>query len=227
MIKLSDYLNYLSTEIIKARKAADLQSIQVAKEYAQHEYLRYFKAPRFSMPTIKLEIPIKISELDAETKYNFSMDEELFIRALNSEIGTINETHNLRIRTVKKDRLNSESFRRLARGLERKDNRFVRKLDEFLEKVDYEQSLDLIEAAEVDDPRVRAKLVNALKSAAKSCSKPVSVKLNDIYVNPESKQETNKDEILLKLNVEMVEEGLRITKVQSTEGREVEEIVFE
>ncbi|MDQ0591720.1 hypothetical protein QFZ37_000089 [Chryseobacterium ginsenosidimutans] len=42
MIKLSDYLNYLNNEIIQARKKADENAIEIAKEYAQHEYLRFF-----------------------------------------------------------------------------------------------------------------------------------------------------------------------------------------
>ena len=60
MIKLSDYMDYLNEEIVLARKKADQQAILVAKEYAKDPYLKYFRVPRFTMPSVKMSIPIKI-----------------------------------------------------------------------------------------------------------------------------------------------------------------------
>ena len=71
MVKLSDYLDYLNTEIIQARKAADEYAVKIAKEYADHEYLKYFKVPRYTMQTIKMDIPLKITDIDADSKFNF------------------------------------------------------------------------------------------------------------------------------------------------------------
>ena len=97
MIKLSDYLNYLNNEVIQARKKADEQSIALAKEYAKHEYLKYFRVPRFSMPSVKLDIPIKIDELDSSASYNFKMDYDAFVSEVNENILKVNAEKNLQI----------------------------------------------------------------------------------------------------------------------------------
>ena len=67
MIKLSDYLDYLNNEIIQARKKADENAVMIAKEYAKHEYLKFFKVPRYSLPSVKMDIPIKITDIDADS----------------------------------------------------------------------------------------------------------------------------------------------------------------
>lgn len=95
MIKLSDYLNYLNAEVVQARQKADETAIEVAKQYAKHEYLKYFSVPRFTMPTVKLNIPLKISELSADTKYNFKIDKAAFLEEVNAEIRTVNANKSL------------------------------------------------------------------------------------------------------------------------------------
>ena len=79
MIKLSDYLDYLNNEIIQARKKADENTVLVAKEYAKHEYLKFFKAPRYAFPSVKMDIPLKITDISSRSKYNFDLNEEKFL----------------------------------------------------------------------------------------------------------------------------------------------------
>ncbi len=131
MVKLSDYLNYLNNEVIQARKKADEQAIEIAKEYAKHEYLKYFKVPRFSMPVIKMNIPIKINQLDTETKYDFDRDYDLFIAEANEKITKVNQEKQLNIKPlVKEELLENKELISVFDKLELEDRKPVKNISE-------------------------------------------------------------------------------------------------
>ena len=136
MIKLSDYLNYLNNEIVQARKKADEEAVKTALAYAKHEYLKYFRVPRFSMPTVKLDIPIKISEIASETKYNFKMNEANLIADVNSKIRESNLAKGMEIPLVSDKSLNNKGFVDIKKELEKRDYRFVKDMDDSINKVD-------------------------------------------------------------------------------------------
>ncbi|MFC3160579.1 hypothetical protein ACFOEQ_20800 [Chryseobacterium arachidis] len=100
MIKLSDYLDYLNNEIIQARKKADENAVMIAKEYAQHEYLKYFKVPRYSLPSVKMDIPIKITDIDSDADRNFKLDETKFVQDVNERILLINKQKQFNIQPI-------------------------------------------------------------------------------------------------------------------------------
>lgn len=57
MPTLNEYLGGIVSEIASARKMADLQTVQIAKEYAQDEMLKNFSIPRMKIGTVDLTIP--------------------------------------------------------------------------------------------------------------------------------------------------------------------------
>ncbi|MBK1894555.1 hypothetical protein [Chryseobacterium paridis] len=57
MPKLNEYLGGIVSEIATARKMADLQTVQIAKEYAQDDLLKHFSIPRMKVGTVDLTIP--------------------------------------------------------------------------------------------------------------------------------------------------------------------------
>ncbi|MCJ7934197.1 MAG: hypothetical protein MUW56_11315 [Chryseobacterium sp.] len=57
MPKLNEYLGGIVSEIAAARKMADLQTIQIAKEYAKDDLLKHFSIPRMKVGTVDLTIP--------------------------------------------------------------------------------------------------------------------------------------------------------------------------
>ncbi|MDR6159205.1 MULTISPECIES: hypothetical protein [Chryseobacterium] len=57
MPKLNEYLGGIVSEIAASRKMADLQTLQIAKEYAQDEMLKNFSIPRMKIGTVDLTIP--------------------------------------------------------------------------------------------------------------------------------------------------------------------------
>lgn len=57
MPTLNEYLGGIVSEIASARKMADLQTLQIAREYAQDEMLKNFSIPRMKIGTVDLTIP--------------------------------------------------------------------------------------------------------------------------------------------------------------------------
>jgi len=235
VIKLSDYMDYLNEEIVLARKKADEQAVQVAKEYAKHPYLKYFRVPRFTMPSVKLEIPIQISELDAETKYNFKMDEAAFLNDVNKKIELVNKEKNLEIQPIDTTVVKEDAFKNIVKDLEKVDYSYVRNIDDNLLKVDVNTKVtDLITKrtfATTSDEKIadeKAEMQAIFNEAFKNRYTPVSSKLNNIFIDP-SATTASEDEgkINLKLNVELVEEGIRIHNAIDEKGNQIEEIIFE
>ncbi|MCH3884796.1 hypothetical protein [Tenacibaculum aquimarinum] len=231
MIKLSDYMDYLNEEIVLARKKADEQAILIAKEYAKDPYLKYFRVPRFTMPSVKLNIPIKISELNSQTKYNFKMDDDAFISEVNDKIAIINKEKSLKINPINKETLKADDFKKVVTKLEKVDYSYVKKLDDNLTKVDIKAPIKNIvkkQGFSVANKELESEeMTTILKDAFKNRYTPVSAKLDDIYFDPNTSNETDKGKILLTLNVEMVEEGIRIHNATDEKGNKIEEIIFE
>jgi len=238
MMKLSDYLNYLSNEVIQARKNMDLQSIANAKMYSEHEYLKYFKAPRFTMPVIKLDIPIKISALDSETKYNFKMDKELFLYEVNKKLSGIEKKYAITLEHFTKQDMETKSFSDTVKLFEKKDQRYIKNLnskiniDNIKRPIFHDRlSISATEAPSriVDNKLVKLEIDEAISSSFKKLFKPAAIKLNRIYISPDihNSKDAVDEKILLKLNVELVEENLKITKIKNDDGSIVEEIVLD
>ncbi|WP_276832966.1 hypothetical protein, partial [Chryseobacterium cucumeris] len=124
MIKLSDYLDYLNNEIIQARKKADENAVLIAKEYARHEYLKYFKVPRYALPSVKMDIPIKITDIDSDSKYNFKLNEDQFVTEINERIRLVNKEKKFNIPEINKRQIQTEEFKTLFSKLEKNDQKF-------------------------------------------------------------------------------------------------------
>jgi erythromycin esterase-like protein len=232
MIKLSDYLDYLYSEIIQARKKADEKSVQVAKEYANHEYLKFFKAPRFTFPSIKMDILLKVSNISAQSKYDFKLDNEKFLNELNERIVTVNREKQLNISPVTKEEIQSTEFTELFKTLEKKDQKLVKNINDEIKKIDISPQITLLNKRVFtpQDSKVeaeRAEMKRILTETIANSYSLVSTKLNDIYIDPNTTGAEDKDKLFINLHIEMEEEGLRIKSITDKNGQPVEEIIFE
>lgn len=231
MIKLSDYLDYLYNEIIQARKKADEKSVLVAKEYAKHEYLKYFKAPRFAFPSIKMDIPLKVNDIDALSKYDFKFDEGKFLTELNEKIEVVNKEKQLNISPVTRTQIQSSEFKQLFKTLEKKDQRFIRNLASETKKVDLPDIKSLkigeFKTQNTSNEVEMREMQKILRENILDNYRLTATKLNNIYIDPNTSGAEDKDKLFINLHIEMEEEGLRITTLTDKNGKEVEEIVFE
>lgn len=227
-------MDYLNEEIVLTRKKADEQAVRIAKEYASHPYLKYFRVPRYTMPSVKLEIPIKISELDAETKYNFKMDEGAFINEVNKKIAIVNKEKNLALKPIDREVLQKDTFKGVVKDLEKVDYKYVRNIDDNLSKINLKDHVkgfvnkEVFSVSAGDSSKIEnEEMEYILNDAFKNRYTPVSAKLNDIYFDPDTSNEKDEGKLLLKLNVELVEEGIRIHNAVDEKGNKIEEIIFE
>ena len=60
MITLKDYVGNIYKEITKARVQSDIETVEVAKEYAKHDLLKHFSIPNMKMRTVEITIPVAI-----------------------------------------------------------------------------------------------------------------------------------------------------------------------
>lgn len=231
MVKLSDYLNYLYTEVIQARKQADLTAVAMAKEYAKHEYLKFFKVPRYTMPSVKMEIPIKISELDADVKYNFKMDEDTFLYEVNSKIAELNKEKKLNINELTLKDIKSEAFKESIKKLENSDYKFVNNKEKIINRLNINDKIGALvnrgEFIRANTPVAQSELNNIIREAFLNRYTPVSANLKNIFIDPNTMNETDKGKLMVNLHVEMVDEGVRINAVDDGKGNIFEEIIVD
>ena len=233
MIKLSDYLDYLNNEIIQARKRADENAVKIAKEYAQHEYLKYFRVPRFSMPTVKMDIPLKITDIDAETKYDFKLIPNLLVKELNEKIEMANKEKVLNIPQITREQIDSPEFKEIFKKVEGRDYKFIRDLNTEVVKADLRLpvfhflSANVFSTQDTPTDAEKAEMEKIFTDVILSKHRPVATKLNELYIDPDTSKAADKDKLLVNLHVEMIEEGIRIVRMKDANGKEIEEITFE
>lgn len=226
MIKLSDYLNYLNNEVIQARQKADEAAVETAKRYAQHEYLKYFTVPRFTMPNVKLNIPLKISELNTGNEYTFKMDKAAFLKDANTAIAKVNELQQLKIPQISDRFFEPPQVNELTEKLQGINQIDMPSIEKMLNSIDFEKLVIASFAVDLNKAQLEA-LANIIKLTFSRRFKLVAANLEEVYIDPNTANESDKGKILLTLDVEMVEEGIRIHQAKDANGNVVEEIIFE
>lgn len=232
MIKLSDYLDYLYNEIIQARKKADEKTVLVAKEYARHEYLKYFKAPRYAFPSVKMDIPLKITDISSLSKYNFDQNKDKFLKEVNEKIQSVNREKHLNIKSITNDDLQNESFSQLFKTLESKDRKPVRNLEDEIIKIDVMPQIESLRSGTLKSKYSRTEtetieMKRIFSEVISNSYSLVSTKLNDIFIDPNTSGAVDKDKLFINLHIEMEEEGIRLVTFTDKDGKTVEEIIFE
>lgn len=232
MIKLSDYLDYLNAEIIQARKAADENAVLVAKEYAKHEYLKYFKVPRYAMRTVKMDIPIKITDINADSKYNFKNEPQVFLKDVNDKIRAVNLTKNLNITPLTQKDLEKKDVVDLFKKLETKDQRFVKNVGTEIKKLNLAPTIKALNTnvfRPQDDGNdiYNVEFSKILSDSLSNRFNLVSSKINSIFIDPNTGNSDDKDKLVINLHVEMEEEAIRIVSFKDKDGNDIEEITFD
>lgn len=244
MIKLSDYLDYLNNEIIQARKKADENAVMIAKEYAQHEYLKYFKVPRYSLPSVKMDIPIKITDIDSDADRNFKLNEAKFVQDVNERILLINKEKQFNIQPISTKNMQTEDFKVILNSVRGRIP--VSRLAKTKTTIQTPETKTPPTKAIVADPKtpliprlpierpIEGTSTEAESEALRTIYTDVlnkyslmNSKLNNIYIDPNTNSAEDKDKLFINLHVEMEEEGIRIVSYTDKDGKTVEQITFE
>lgn len=233
MVKLSDYLNYLYEEVIKSRQFADQLAIKTAKLYAKDEYLQYFKVPRYTMPSVKLEVPIKISEIDNRVKYDFKMDNVTFLREVNTKIEEVNKKEGLTLKPLVPKDLDTDSFKDMVKRLEKKDQKFVREKINVIDKINLPNLKvlpikpgDFIKA-DGEGQQNPTLVTGIIQETLMNRLVPVSADLRNIFIDPNTTKADDKDKLMVMLNIEFVDEGIQIKSGKDQKGNAIEEIIID
>ena len=97
MPKLNEYLGGIVSEIASARKMADLQTVQIAKEYAQDDLLKHFSIPRMKVGTVDLTIPFATAGNSPIMIFrDFSYDEIIKVAKTDYDSSDIKSDQSLR-----------------------------------------------------------------------------------------------------------------------------------
>ncbi|WP_294304730.1 hypothetical protein [uncultured Chryseobacterium sp.] len=234
MIRLSDYLNYLNNEIIQARKKADENAVMIAKEYAQHEYLKFFKVPRYSLPNVKMDIPIKITDIDADADRNFKLNETKFITEVNERILLVNKQKLLNIQPVSVKNIRNEDFKILLNTVRAGGSITARATTNPVPEIRMPgKRIPVISEKPIERPidgtsdETESEALKAIYADVLNKYSLINSKLNNIYIDPNTNSAEDKDKLFINLHVEMEEEGIRIVTLKDKDGKEVEQIIFE
>ncbi|MDR6406497.1 MULTISPECIES: hypothetical protein [Chryseobacterium] len=240
MVKLSDYLDYLNNEIIQARKKADENAVAIAKEYAKHEYLKYFKVPRYSLPSVKMDIPIKITDIDSDADRNFPLDESKLIDDVNKRILVINKERQLNIQPISTKTIQNDDFKGIlnnVRGGGGTESSRLSKIETTTQTPDIKPLPTRTIAATPQKPVARptegttteeeSTALKQIYSEVLNRYSLINSKLNNIYIDPNTNSAEDKDKLFINLHVEMEEEGIRIVSYQDKDGKTIEQITFE
>lgn len=231
MIRLSDYLNYLFQEIVQARKQADQVSVQVAKEYAEDDYLKYFKVPRYSMPSLKMDIPVKIADIDEDNVYTLDIKPDQLQKEINDKIVTVNRIKDLNIDKLTKVQVKNYT-QPIIHNLKTSDHEILRDRFIKLQKPEREEILKKLDPSifrtqEKSSAKESKELENIVNNTVLDHYKLVDSNLNNLYIDPDTTSAEDEDRIFINLHVEMEEEGIRITELQDEDGNDIEQITFE
>ncbi len=229
MVRLSDYLDYLYKEVIVARKKIDKHSVILAKEYAQDDYLKYFKVPRFTMPKITLDIPIKITDIVAENEYKLQFNQKAFISDVNNQIKLVNQKQNLSLKPINKRHIENPKFKNLVSKLTTDGDKLIINKNRLNPNLNF--NFKRIGVADVEESvtiQANADIVNNIMlDALKKQMVPVSSDLKKIFIDPDTGHDKTNEKLLIQLHVELEEEGLRIVQLKQSDGRIIEEVIFE
>ena len=90
MANLQDYLGTLVASVNQARVLADIESANIAEQYAQHRLLKHFSIPRMKMQNVEFTIPIAIEEVETSEPIDYQpIDNKAFVSQAYDELTNV------------------------------------------------------------------------------------------------------------------------------------------
>lgn len=107
MANLQDYLGTLVASVNQARVLADVESANIAEQYAQHRLLKHFSIPRMKMQNVEFTIPIAIEDIQTSEPRDYQpIDNKTFVSQAYDELTNVyqvrsfDRTSSLQIRKI-------------------------------------------------------------------------------------------------------------------------------
>jgi hypothetical protein len=228
MPNLGDYIGHLLAEITIARMQADVESVRVAELYSNHPLLKNMPIPHFRLPSVELDIPVAIKEMQEQSNMT------------PRGAPTLEETRKAFDKTLAKTlieekiRLTPEQNKKLTTAL----NRTIRSLTQPPEvAVDINRianelantaSKTLAGPTGPVDPKIQDKLETKIKEYARidfiNLRKPIS--RLQVLVNTSEIREAGPNEVITKIHLKLTEEAFEWTSFES-DGKKQDRLIIE
>lgn len=100
MNDLGETLGHILCEITRARMAADLEAVRIAKSYAEDPdgLLRHFPVPRMRMPTIEMTLPVIIAQIPEG--YVASVSTDMLASSLGENLSSALKAESIHVNTA-------------------------------------------------------------------------------------------------------------------------------
>ncbi|QHI36301.1 hypothetical protein IMCC3317_16610 [Kordia antarctica] len=90
MANLQDYLGTLVASVNQARVLADIESANIAEQYAQHRLLKHFSIPRMKMQNVEFTIPVAIDHVETTEPRDYQpIDNKDFVSKAYDELTNV------------------------------------------------------------------------------------------------------------------------------------------
>lgn len=116
MNELGETLGHILCEITRARMAADLEAVRIAKNYSEDPdgLLRHFPVPRMRMPTIEMTLPVIVGQIPEG--YVASVSTSMLAAALGENLGEALKAQSIHVNTAEISKI-IKADPNLSRGL--------------------------------------------------------------------------------------------------------------
>ncbi len=102
---IGDFLGQLMAEVTIARMKADLETVRIAEIYASHPLLKNMPIPRFRLPTVEIDVPMVINNMEQPDENAKPKMVELKI-AYNNLVSAAFKEENIKLSAVQQKRMN-------------------------------------------------------------------------------------------------------------------------
>ncbi|WP_417071055.1 hypothetical protein [Niveibacterium terrae] len=116
MNDLGETLGHILCEVTRARMAADLEAVRIAKSYAEDPdgLLRHFPVPRMRMPTIEMTLPVIVGQIPEG--YVASVSTSMLAASLSENLGEALKAQSIHVSTAEINKI-IKADPNLSRGL--------------------------------------------------------------------------------------------------------------
>jgi len=234
MISIAQYVGALADQVMDARVALDLKSVELADRYSKDELLKHLVVPRIKIPEITVSAPIAVSKVTVDKTIQSDFSLEKFQKIIQKEFDKL--VHQANSATIQNTILNFKDIKSVILITEKLVNNqhnlshegriaymnqlLDQNIDNIISEVINGNQLSTYFSKLVKKEIFKRNLLDKLKKGVKDSLKIKVGKLREIQINPETKHLTDigNDKALLRIEVKMIEEGILMNTLVHEDG---------
>ncbi len=235
MIQFSEFMDTLIAQVMQARAAADLRSVEMAELYSKHEILSEQEAPRFKIASVEFDVPLVVADVNVAQEQavalgqaiSFSIQqtiEEWLVENTNVMVQTVIEVDQLagihqfaaQLNTAQQNTMSSLPTDTISEV----DELIGQHIQELVQEVLEHNGLDTWARLEDPQGKLPAKIGADLKGKLKTRIPIKQKQLNKFTINPltNALENLKSEQSLLRVKVKMQEDGAILSREIDDQG---------